>query len=279
MLSGGNSNQILSTIQHDTLRIDAVRESGLTLIMNSKENPARFSGKTAIVTGASRGIGLGIARGLLDEGCQVAICSRNADDLRKVESDLGAGRRLLAVPADVGSETEVSTLFARAIERFGAIDLVVNNAGNFDGGPIDELTMNDWQNVIDACLTGPFLCTREAFRCMKGRGGRILNIGSISAQRPRMFSVPYTSAKFGVWGLTQAAALEGREHGIIVSCLHPGNVLVERRQNSGNESDNEPMMSIDTIVRAAITMLAMPDDVNFLEAVVLPSQQLYLGRG
>lgn len=238
-----------------------------------------FAGKTAVVTGASRGIGLGIAKALLEGGCQVSICSRTQEDLTAVQASLEAGNRLLAVATDVGQEADVQRLFENTIRQFGKIDILVNNAGNFDGGPVDQLTLSDWQNVMDACLTGPFLCTREAFRCMKGRGGRILNIGSISAQRPRMFSVPYTSAKFGVWGLTQAAALEGREHGITVCCLHPGNVLVERRQNSGSDADNEPMMSVDTIVRAAVTMLSMPADVNFLEAIVLPSEQLYVGRG
>lgn len=234
-----------------------------------------------IVTGGSRGIGLGIAESLLAAGCKVTICSRSesqvtaaADDLRTRFPDVTACR------ADVGSEADVSRLFDHALRQFGQVNILVNNAGNFDGGPLDELSLQQWNNVLDACLTGPFLCTREAFRHMKPQGGgRILNIGSISAQRARMFSVPYTSAKFGIQGLTQAAALEGRAHGIVVSCLHPGNVLVERRQESGLAADAEPMMSIEAIVKAALTMLSMPDDVNFLDAIVLPVGQLYLGRG
>jgi NAD(P)-dependent dehydrogenase (short-subunit alcohol dehydrogenase family) len=110
-------------------------------------------------------------------------------------------------------------------------------------------------------------------------GGRILNIGSISAQRPRENSAPYAAAKFGVWGLTQALALDGRPHGIVCSCLHPGNVLVERRSESGQQSDAEPMMSIDSIAEAALAMISLPADVNFLEAIVLPVGQDYLGRG
>ena len=110
-------------------------------------------------------------------------------------------------------------------------------------------------------------------------GGRILNIGSISAQRPREGNSPYAAAKFGVWGLTQSIALDGRPFGITCSCLHPGNVLVERRQESGLRSDEEPMMEVETIARAAMAMLTVPADVNFLEAIVLPRDQLYLGRG
>src|SRR5258708_2213115 len=133
---------------------------------------------------------------------------------------------------------------------------------------------------IGACLTGTFLCSRRAFALMKSQGaGRILNIGSISAQRPRENNAPYAAAKFGVWGLTQATALDGRPFGIVASCLHPGNVLVERRQESGDESDDEPMMSINTIAEAALAMLTLPPHVNMLEAIVLPVEQLYLGRG
>ena len=110
-------------------------------------------------------------------------------------------------------------------------------------------------------------------------GGRILNIGSISAQRSRKGSAAYTASKFGVWGLTQSIALDGREFGIVCSCLHPGNVRVERRQESDLESDVEPMMETETIVEAAMAMLSVPPHVNFLEAIVLPNDQLYLGRG
>ncbi len=240
-----------------------------------------LAGKCAIVTGGSRGIGLGIARALLDCGCRVVICSRHEEQVSAAARSLGhPATQLIACRADVGREQDVARLFQVATENFSRLDLLVNNAGNFDGGPIETLSLDDWNNVLDACLTGQFLCTREAFRIMKPQGGgRILNIGSISAQRPRMHSTPYTSAKFGVQGLTQAAALEGRSHGIVVSCLHPGNVLVERRQDSDAAADAEPMMTVETIVKAALAMLTMPSDVNFLEAIVLPVQQAYVGRG
>ena len=110
-------------------------------------------------------------------------------------------------------------------------------------------------------------------------GGRILNIGSISAQAPRPGSGPYVAAKFGIWGLTQATALDGREFGITASCLHPGNVAIERRQASGRDSDQEPMMEISTIAEAGLAMISLPDNVNFLEGIVLPRDQAYIGRG
>lgn len=235
----------------------------------------------AIVTGASAGIGFGIAEALLEAGCRVAICARSADKLKKAAERLEQfGSDLLAVSCDVSCETQVQSLFAQVDEQFGPVGILVNNAGAFDGGAVEDVSIEAWNNVIGACLTGSFLCTREAFRRMKAqRRGRVLNIGSISAQRSRMNSAPYTAAKFGVQGLTHATALEGRSFGIAVSCLHPGNVLVERRENSGLASDQEPMMAVDAIVQAAMTMLTMPAGVNFLDAVVLPTEQLYLGRG
>ena len=240
-----------------------------------------LSDKIAIVTGASRGIGFGIAQALLDAGCSVAICSRNAQSIAAASQRLaGPAEQIHSIAADVGIEADVQRLFASVHSEFGRPDILVNNAGAFDGGPVDELSLDAWNNVISACLTGTFLCTRAAFQMMKpARKGRILNIGSISAQRPRLNSSPYTAAKFGVQGLTYATALEGRQHGIVVSCLHPGNVRVERRQDSGATADEEPMMPVSSIVRAAMAMLSMPDDVNFLEAIVLPNEQLYVGRG
>lgn len=242
---------------------------------------ADLTGKVAVVTGASRGIGFGIAKALLESGCSVAVCARGVQAVADAANRLSSEPdRLLAISADVGLEADVDHLFRHVQEKFGRLDILVNNAGAFDGGPVEDLSLAAWNNVISSCLTGSFLCTRSAFRLMKPQGsGRVLNIGSISAQRPRENSSAYTAAKFGVQGLTHATALEGRQHGIVVSCLHPGNVLVERRQASSIKADDEPMMAVSSIVSAAMAMLTMPDDVNFLEAIVLPSQQLYVGRG
>src|SRR5262249_56444740 len=112
----------------------------------------------------------------------------------------------------------------------------VNNAGAFDGGPLDEISVEAWDRVLRVNLRAPFLCTREALRIMKRQGGgRIINIGSISAQRVRPDSAAYSASKHGLWGLTQVTALEGRPHNISCGCLHPGNVLVERRPQSGKK--------------------------------------------
>lgn len=240
-----------------------------------------LSGQVAVVTGANQGIGKGIARALAKAGCRLAICARNAEKLAATADELrGEGAAVLAIPTDVSIEADVVAFFAAIDSQYGRVDVLVNNAGAFDGGRLDELSLAAWENVIGACLTGTFLCSREAFKRMRPqRSGRILNIGSISAQRPRAGGVPYAAAKFGTWGLTQAIALDGREFGINCCCLHPGNVLVERRNESGLTSDDEPMMSIDTIANAAMAMLTVPPDVNFLEAIVMPRDQEYLARG
>jgi NAD(P)-dependent dehydrogenase (short-subunit alcohol dehydrogenase family) len=240
----------------------------------------KLAGKVAIVTGAGRGIGRGIARGLAREGAALALAARSEPELNATADEMRAlGVEVLAAPADVTDEAQVEALFARVHEAFGRLDLLVNNAGAFDGGPLDELSTEAWDKVIAVNLRAPFLCTRAAMRAMKPQGGgRIINIGSISAQRVRHGSAPYSASKHGLWGLTQVTALEGRDHGITCCCLHPGNIQVERRLTDRPE-DAEPMMTIDEIAEVAVLMAVLPPHVEMLEAIVLPSQQLYVGRG
>jgi NAD(P)-dependent dehydrogenase (short-subunit alcohol dehydrogenase family) len=241
----------------------------------------RLSGKIALITGANQGIGKGIAKAFAAEGASLAICARNVEKLEAAAAELrGMGADVMLQALDVTDEAAVQAWVTATHKRYGRIDLLVNNAGAFDGGPLDQVSYEAWNNVIGACLTGTFLCSKAVFPIMKSQGGgRIINIGSISAQRPREGSAPYTAAKFGVWGLTQATALDGRAFGITCSCLHPGNVLVERRVGTNKDSDDEPMMSTESIAEVAVTMAALPPHVNMLEAIVLPTEQVYLGRG
>jgi NAD(P)-dependent dehydrogenase (short-subunit alcohol dehydrogenase family) len=176
----------------------------------------KLDGKVGIVTGGGSGIGKGIARGLAAEGATIVVAGRRIEALNQtVEEILALGQKGAAIRTDVTDEAQVSALFAGIIERFQRIDILVNNAGAVDGGPLDELSVETWDKVIATNLRGPFLCTRSAMRLMKPQGGgRIINIGSISAQRPRFNSAPYATSKFGIWGLTITTALEGRAHGI-----------------------------------------------------------------
>jgi NAD(P)-dependent dehydrogenase (short-subunit alcohol dehydrogenase family) len=241
----------------------------------------QLTGKIAVVTGSSQGIGQTIARAFAGEGASLVLSARGAERLAKAAAELETlGAAVLAIPCDIADETAVEELFAKAVERFGRVDLLVNNAGAFEGGSIESLSIAAWDRVLATNLRGPFLCTRAAMRIMRPQGGgRIINIGSISAQRVRPNSAPYSASKHGLWGLTQVTALEGRDHGITCCCLHPGNVEVSRRANSGKPEDDEPMISAESIARVALLMATLPPDAQMLEAIVLPAGQLYVGRG
>lgn len=241
----------------------------------------QLDGKVALVTGGGTGIGKGIARAFGREGAHLILAGRTRATLEETAREAQAlGARSLVVPTDVTDEAAVQALFAQALDAFGRVDILVNNAGVVDGAPLEEVSLDLWRRVIETNLTGPFLCTREAMRVMKAQGGgRILNIGSISAQRPREDALPYATSKHGLVGLTRAAALEGRAHGVVVSCLHPGNVLTEKRAASGAPMNQEPMMTPDELAAVALTMVALPLHVNVLESIVLPVTQPYLGRG
>ena len=240
----------------------------------------RLENKVALITGASRGIGKGIAEAFSKEGSSLILTARDAERLaRLAESLTERGANAIAIAADVTDENQVEKVFHQAMARFGSLDILVNNAGVFDGGPIDQLSVETWDKVIAVNLRAPFLCTREAMRIMKRQAsGRIINIGSISAQRVRPNSAPYSTSKHGLWGLTQVTALEGRAYGITCGCIHPGNTEVETLAESRRQS-KESVMQIEDWVEAVVAMAALPPHVNMLEAIVLPSEQPYIGRG
>lgn len=233
--------------------------------------------KVAVITGASGGIGKGIASAFAKEGAIVILASRDSHRLNEIASSIGLDA--VAIPTDVTDERQVQALFTKVMELFGRVDLLVNNAGVFDGGPIDELSVEAWDKVMAVNLRAPFLCTREAMRIFKRRkGGRIINVGSISAQRVRPNSAAYSTSKHGLWGLTQSTALDGRAYGVTCGCVHPGNTevdtLVDKQRRSG-----EPVMKIEDWVETVVAMASLPAHVNLLEAIVLPRDQPYLGRG
>ncbi len=242
---------------------------------------SKLAGKVALITGASQGIGKGTALAFAREGARVVLAARQADKLRALAAEIeAAGGEALALATDLKDEAQIEVLFAQTVARFGRLDILINNAGAFNGGWIDELSTEDWNHVVAVNLTAPFWCTRAAFRIMKAQGGgRIINLGSISAQRVRPRSAAYSATKHAIWGLTQVTALEGRSHGIVCSCLHPGNVRIERRAVSDKAEDQEPMMTVAELAETVVFMAAQPPNVNVLEAIVMPPEQLYVGRG
>jgi NAD(P)-dependent dehydrogenase (short-subunit alcohol dehydrogenase family) len=238
-----------------------------------------LEGKVALVTGASRGIGRAISIGLAQQGASLVLAARTISDLEATRNTiLQCGAMAEVVPTDVTSEQQIIVLFQETLKRFGKLDILVNNAGVFVNEPIEQMSTETWDWVINIELRAVFICTREAMRIMKKQGGgRIINIGSISAQRVRPFTAPYNSAKSGLVGLTHTTALEGREFGITCGCLHPG--VTGDQERDGSPRNPRFMMSFEEIANTAVYMACQPPDVNILELIQLPREQPYLGRG
>jgi NAD(P)-dependent dehydrogenase (short-subunit alcohol dehydrogenase family) len=246
-----------------------------------EDNMGQLNTKIALVTGSSRSIGKAIAIAFAKEGASLVLAGRTVAGLNDTAKAIKAlGREVEVVPTDVRDEKQIDNLFKKTLERFGRLDILVNNSGVFNGGPIDKIKTEDWDNVIATNLRAPFLCTRAAFAIMKGQGGgRIINIGSISASRVRQGNAPYSSAKFGLVGLTHTTALEGREFNITCGVLHPGNVERDNDPKDAAGWNKEPKMSQEEIAAAAVYMACQPPHVNVLEIIQLHKDQLYIGRG
>ena len=234
--------------------------------------------KVALVTGGGSGIGKAIAKALLAEGCKVIINGRNEEKLNQAKSELGDN--VESIVCDVTDEEQVENTFNGIISNYGKFDILINNAGMAAKAKAHELKYETWKKVINVNLNGAFLCAREAMKIMiKQKSGRIINIGSISGQMSRPENAPYTASKFGLEGLTRALALDGREHGIAVSILHPGNVGTDIWKGREEIAEREGLVPLEDIGKLAVTMLSMSPNVNILGSVILPITQPYLGRG
>jgi NAD(P)-dependent dehydrogenase (short-subunit alcohol dehydrogenase family) len=248
-------------------------------------------GRVAIVTGAGSGVGRAAALALLADGWSVALAGRREGPLEETRSRAGAAAgRALPAPSDVSDADSVRALFARAVEAFGRVDLLFNNAGlNAPGIPLEELSVEQWKGVVDVNLTGSFLCTQEAFRVMKAQspmGGRIINNGSISAYAPRPNSAPYTATKHAISGLTKSASLDGRKYDIAVGQIDIGNALTEMAARMGDgvpQADGtikaEPLMDVAEVGRAVAHMASLPADANVLFMTVMATKMPFVGRG
>ena len=239
-----------------------------------------LEGRVAVVTGASSGIGEACAIAFAEKGARVALAARRAERLAAlVERIEGMGGEALAVTTDVTNEGDVDNLFAQAVERFGTVDVLINNAGIADSTPVDEMTLELWHRVIETNLTSAFLCSRAAFRVMKDKGrGRILNIGSISARVPRQNSPAYAASKWGLDGLTRSLAIDGREFNIAASIFHPGIVATEIAPGAVKLPENFAA-SPEDIAGVIVHMCDIPDHLNFYEGMVVQIDLPFLGRG
>jgi len=239
-----------------------------------------LAGRVAVVTGASSGIGEACALAFAAKGAKVVLAARRVERLSAlVERVEAAGGAALAVATDVTDEEAVDRLFAQAVERFGTVDVLINNAGIADSTPVDEMSLETWRRVIETNLTSAFLCSRAAFCTMKGKGrGRIINIGSISARVPRENSPAYAASKFGLDGLTRSLAIDGRKHNIAASIFHPGIVATEIAPGAVKLPENFAA-SPEDIADVIVHMCDIPDHLNFYEGMVVQIDLPFLGRG
>lgn len=247
--------------------------------------------KIALVTGAGSGIGRATAVALLREGYAVVLAGRRQDALEETVRISGVDRsRIMIVQTDVTNPQAVNNLFEQTRQRFGRLDLLFNNAGvSAPPVPLDELTYEQWRNVVDVNLTGPFLCTQAAFRLMKSQspqGGRIINNGSISATTPRPNSGPYTATKHAISGLTKSTALDGRPFNIACGQIDIGNAATEMttRMQQGIVQANgqiaiEPTMDVENVARTILHMASLPLDANVLFITVMATTMPFVGRG
>ena len=246
--------------------------------------------KVAIVTGAGSGIGKAVALTLLKDGYRVALAGRRKDALDQTASESSAGKNALVVPTDVTSPDSVKALFAKTKQSFGRLDVIFNNAGvSAPGVPLEDLTFEQWKNVVDINLTGMFLCIQEAFKLMKDqdpRGGRIINNGSISAHAPRPNSAPYTATKHAVTGLTKSASLDGRKYDIACCQIDIGNALTEMAAKmtkgvpqANGEVKIEPTMDVQHVANSVLYMASLPLEANVQFLTVMATKMPFVGRG
>ncbi len=248
------------------------------------------NGRVAIVTGGGTGIGKHSALALLRDGYSVVIAGRRMEPLEETVKEAGADVPILAVQTDVGNPESVRALFAKTTEALGRLDVLFNNAGH--GAPrlpLEDLTYEDWQRVVDTNLTGTFLCTQEAIKIMKAQepmGGRIINNGSISAHVPRPDSAPYTSTKHGITGLTKSTSLDGRKYNIACGQVDIGNAATDMTARSAQgtpQADGsikvEPTFDVEHVADTVVYMSNLPLDTNVQFVTIMATDMPYIGRG
>jgi NAD(P)-dependent dehydrogenase (short-subunit alcohol dehydrogenase family) len=244
----------------------------------------------AVVTGAGSGLGRSITRALLTAGWQVAAAGRRWAELQETVATAPAAEVALPVLTDITEPDSVAALFAATDNRWGRVDLLVNNAGIFGpAGAVDEISVADWRQAVDTNLTGAFLCARQAVRMMKAqepRGGRIINNGSISAHVPRPGSVAYTATKHAMTGLTKSISLDGRRFGIACGQIDVGNAATEMtramsegvRQADGSLA-TEPTFDPQHVAEAVLYMAGLPLDANVQFITLTATAMPFIGRG
>ena len=248
-------------------------------------------GKIAVVTGAGSGIGRASAHALLEAGWNVVLAGRRRDMLEETATLAGMSPpRTLVVPTDVRDPVQIAGLFAAVKNAYGHIDLLFNNAGiSTRGIPFEELTYEQWSDVVAVNLTGSFLCAQHAFRMMKAQdpqGGRIINNGSVSAHVPRRNSTPYASTKHALTGLTRSISLDGREYNIACGQIDIGNAATTRNEDTARgrlqasgRVEAEARIDVRDVAKGVLYMAELPPEANVLFMTVMANKMPYVGRG
>ena len=233
--------------------------------------------KTILITGASSGIGAFVAKLFLDRGWNVGLVARRKDKLDEIAKNYDNS---LCLKCDVSKEKQIENAFELMIDCFGEVNVLFNNAGIFTPqARIDQIDIKDWQKSIDVNLTGMFLSAREAFRHMKKNGGRIINNGSISAHTPREGSVPYTTTKHAITGLTKTIALDGRELNICCGQIDIGNANTEMVSNLSHSDHVVETMEVSDAAEAVWNMAQLPLSTNVLTMTIMANKMPFIGRG
>lgn len=247
--------------------------------------------KISIVTGAGTGVGKSASLALADEGWTIVLAGRRKDPIEAVANEIKCrGGNALAIVTDTSDTKSVKELFEETKRAFGRLDLLFNNAGtNAPGVSLEDLSFEQWTNVVNVNLTGVFLCTQEAFRLMKAQtpmGGRIINNGSISAHVPRPGSAPYTATKHAVTGLTRSTSLDGRKYNIACGQIDIGNALTEmaaRMTKGVPQADGsiqvEPVMDVANVGKTVAHMASLPMEANVQFVTVMATNMPFIGRG
>ncbi|NQW16264.1 MAG: SDR family oxidoreductase [Chloroflexi bacterium] len=247
--------------------------------------------RVAVITGAGSGVGRSAALALLGDGYKVTLVGRRLDALEETAQLAGdASSNVLAVSADAGNADAVAGVFKQTMDAFGRVDVLFNNAGIGASAPsLEQLTVEQWQSVVDINLTGTFLCTREAMLIMKDQdpmGGRIINNGSISAYVPRPGSAPYTATKHGVTGLTRSTSLDGRKYNIACSQIDIGNAATpmtagstDGQMQAHGEVVPEPRFDVKHVGEQVLYISNLPLDVNIQFVTIMATKMPYIGRG
>jgi 3-oxoacyl-[acyl-carrier protein] reductase len=218
-----------------------------------------LGGQVALVTGASRGIGRGIALALAGAGAQVVLTARSESRLRSVEREIRErGGKASSLPADLCQESQVQALFARLAEDYGRLDILVNNAGLGLFGPLSDFTAGDFDRLVAVNLKAVFLCCREAMRLMIGRkAGYIINISSVVGFKGYPNQAIYTASKHGVMGITKSLAVEAQPHGIRVSAVLPGGVDTEMSARGRPDLDRSSLLQPEDIGQTVLFLLSL----------------------